>query len=97
MKRAGSKGPTNAFALLVFLTSAATAVAANAVYSPKNSVIHISHVSRFFQDYDAADGHSTATELHCDHLNPEPAGLRHPVKIYSVTGKNIAAEIAERP
>jgi len=75
-------------------TRSASATASNSAPGP---VIHIEDVDRFYQVYDAADGHPTAERLQHDYIDPGSDGLHQFAKLRNVSGARIADTLAKRP
>ena len=59
--------------------------------------IHIEDVRRFYEIYDAAHGHPTASQLQHDYLDPGSAGLHRLAELRNVTGASMAKAIAAHP
>ncbi len=96
MKRAPAVILINA-ALLLVLSGAPAAAAPAASAQLAGPVIHIGDVARFYQVYDTAHGHPSATDLQHDYIDPGSPGLHHLSKIRNVTGATIAKAIAAHP
>lgn len=62
----------------------------------RRPVIHIEDVARFYELYDATNGHPTAAGLQ-DYIDHGSDGLRYFAKARNTTGVRIAAAIAEHP
>lgn len=59
--------------------------------------IHTEDVKRFFEIYNAADGHPTADQLQHDYIDPGSEGLHQFAKVRNITGARIAAALAKNP
>lgn len=78
--------------LIACIASAATSQAAAPM-----PMLHTEDVDRFYEIYDAADGHPTAEQLQRDYLDAGSAGLHHLAQLRNVTGERIADALAKRP
>lgn len=70
------------------------AVAATCLAEPD---IHIEDVGRFYEVYDAANGHPTADQLQHDYLDAGSEGLHTLARMRKVTGAKIGETLAKRP
>jgi hypothetical protein len=59
--------------------------------------IHIEDVQRFYEIYDAAHGHPTASQLQHDYLDPGSPGLHRLAELRNVTGASMAKAMAAHP
>lgn len=65
--------------------------------SPKGIEIRTEDVTRFYQVYEAADGHPSAEQLQHGYLDPGTPGLHHLAKVRNVTADRIAQAIETHP
>lgn len=79
------------------ITFVAATAAGNVTAKDTQPVIETGDVTRFYEIYDAADGHPTAETLQHDYLDPGSDGLHQLARLRRVTGESIAAAIAKRP
>ncbi|MGY0558176.1 MULTISPECIES: DUF2268 domain-containing putative Zn-dependent protease [unclassified Lysobacter] len=79
------------------ITFVAATAAGNVAAKDTQPVIETGDVTRFYEIYDAADGHPTAETLQHDYLDPGSEGLHQLARLRRVTGESIAAAIAKRP
>jgi len=64
---------------------------------PRGPAIHIEDVTRFFEVYDASDGHPSAELLQEKYLNPGSEGLHNFARLRNITGLRIAESLAKNP
>lgn len=83
-------------ALCALLTLPAVAAPMTADQSGE-PIIHIEDVKRFYELYDATQGHPSAEALQHDYIDLGSPGLHHLSEIRSVTGAAIAKALAAHP
>ena len=84
-------------AILLGTSSCAAIAGPPAGSSPSGVEIQIDDVARFYQVYEAANGHPTADTLQHDYLDPGSDGLHRLAQLRRVTGESIAANIEKNP
>lgn len=83
--------------VIALAASCAVPMAAMSTGKSAQPVIETGDVDRFYEIYDAADGHPDAETLQRDYLDRGSDGLHELARLRRVTGKSIADAIAKRP
>jgi hypothetical protein len=96
MKRIGLGAVIGALVFAVISGAEPSATSA-AISPPAGPIIHIEDVERFYNVYDAADGHPTAHQLQHDYIDPGSDGLHQFAKLRNISGTTIAEALAKHP
>jgi hypothetical protein len=96
MKRIGLGAVIGALVFTV-TSGAAPSATSEAISPPAGPIIHIEDVERFYNIYDAADGHPTAHQLQHDYIDPGSDGLHQFAKLRNISGTTIAETLAKHP
>ncbi len=83
--------------VIALAASCAVPMAAMPTGESAQPVIETGDVDRFYEIYDAADGHPDAETLQRDYLDRGSDGLHELARLRRVTGRSIADAIAKRP
>jgi hypothetical protein len=79
------------------VSQAAQNAGSTALDSAAGPTIHIEDVVRFYEVYDAADGHPSADALQHDYIDPGSDGLHQFAKVRNISGATIAESMAKHP